>query len=134
MEFGLTEEQVLLQDSVGRYLADNAGLERARQFADGGEERATDVCAALAELGVSGLIIFALDRPNWNARLPPPCMLRKIQIQNAMKRSQGRAPIKIALHPPVSKSPEISTPAASSSDTRSSLTSPGRIVWKRANS
>ena len=37
MEFGLTEEQVLLQDSVGRYLADNAGLERARQFADGGE-------------------------------------------------------------------------------------------------
>jgi alkylation response protein AidB-like acyl-CoA dehydrogenase len=57
MEFGLTEEQVLLQDSIGRYLADNAGLERARQFADGGEERATDVCAALAELGVSGLII-----------------------------------------------------------------------------
>ena len=57
MEFGLTEEQVLLQDSIGRYLADNAGLERARQFADGGEERATDVCASLAELGVSGLII-----------------------------------------------------------------------------
>ena len=57
MEFGLTEEQILLQDSVGRYLSDHAGLERARQFADGGEERATDVCAALAELGVSGLII-----------------------------------------------------------------------------
>ena len=57
MEFGITEEQILLQDSVGRYLADQAGLERARQFADGGEERATEVCAALAELGVSGLII-----------------------------------------------------------------------------
>jgi alkylation response protein AidB-like acyl-CoA dehydrogenase len=57
MEFGITEEQILLQDSIGRYLADQAGLERARQFADGGEERATEVCAALAELGVSGLII-----------------------------------------------------------------------------
>jgi alkylation response protein AidB-like acyl-CoA dehydrogenase len=57
MEFGITEEQILLQDSVGRYLADQAGLERARQFADGGEERATEVCAALAELGVCGLII-----------------------------------------------------------------------------
>ena len=43
--------------------------------------------------GVSGLIILAFERPNWNALFPPLCMARKIQIQNAMKRKTGRIEI-----------------------------------------
>lgn len=57
MEFGLSEQQGQLQDSISRYLSDNADLERVRKFADEGEARATDVWAGLCELGVPGLLI-----------------------------------------------------------------------------
>ncbi len=57
MEFGLSEEQVLLQDSVNRYLRTSAGLERSREFATGSDMRAKDVITGLAELGVTGLVI-----------------------------------------------------------------------------
>ncbi|MFP6584726.1 MAG: acyl-CoA dehydrogenase family protein [Candidatus Hydrogenedentota bacterium] len=57
MEFGLSQEQEMLQQSVGGYLQDNGGLDRARKFADDGESRADDVWAGLCELGVPGLII-----------------------------------------------------------------------------
>ena len=40
--------------------------------------------------GVSGLISRALERPNWNARFPPLCMARRNQIQNTMKRRNGK--------------------------------------------
>ena len=49
--------------------------------------------------GVSGEISLALERPNWKARFPPPCMVRKIQIQNAMKRSHGSAVRRNVPHP-----------------------------------
>jgi hypothetical protein len=45
--------------------------------------------SAKVTLGVSGEIILAFERPNWNARFPPPCIVRKIQIQKAMKSSHG---------------------------------------------
>ena len=32
MNFSLTEEQVLLQDSVAKYVADHGGVERHRQL------------------------------------------------------------------------------------------------------
>lgn len=57
MEFGLSEEQQLLQKSVGGYLEENGGLDRARQFADGGETRADDLWNGLCELGVPALLI-----------------------------------------------------------------------------
>ena len=57
MEFGLSEEQELLQKSIGGYLEKNGGLERARQFADGEETRADDLWAGLCEMGVPGLLI-----------------------------------------------------------------------------
>jgi alkylation response protein AidB-like acyl-CoA dehydrogenase len=57
MEFGLSEEQTMLQDSVHRYLGDNAPLDRVRRFAEDKEARAVDVWQGLAELGVAGLII-----------------------------------------------------------------------------
>ena len=57
MEFGLSEEQQLLQRSVGGYLDDNGGLKRARQFADGGELRADDLWKGICELGIPGLLV-----------------------------------------------------------------------------
>ncbi|MFZ4067972.1 MAG: acyl-CoA dehydrogenase family protein, partial [Phenylobacterium sp.] len=57
MEFGLSEEQVMLQDSLARFLAGTGGLERTRAFAAGKDRRAPDVLQGLAELGVTGLII-----------------------------------------------------------------------------
>ena len=57
MDFGLSQEQVMLQDAVGRYLDASGGLERTRRFAAVGEARANDLIAGLAELGVTGLLI-----------------------------------------------------------------------------
>ena len=57
MEFGLSEEQESLRDTLTKFLADHAGLPRARRFADGGEIRAQDLWKGLAEIGVPGLVI-----------------------------------------------------------------------------
>ncbi len=56
MEFGLSEEQVLLQDSVNRFLVDRAPLDRVRKFA-GDQDRADDIWGGLCELGISALMI-----------------------------------------------------------------------------
>lgn len=57
MEFGLSAEQGLLQDTVIRFLTEQSSLDRVRRFADGGETRATDLVDGLAALGVYGLIV-----------------------------------------------------------------------------
>ena len=57
MEFGLSEEQDLLQKSIGGFLDANGGLARARKFADEGESRADDLWAGLCEMGVPGLLV-----------------------------------------------------------------------------
>jgi alkylation response protein AidB-like acyl-CoA dehydrogenase len=57
MRFALSEDQVMLQDSLGRTLADVVPLERVRKFADGGEVAAPDIWTKLAELGLPGLLI-----------------------------------------------------------------------------
>ncbi len=57
MEFGLSKEQELLQDSVGRYLDRGAPLERVKRFAAAGENRAADVWAGLCDLGIPGMLI-----------------------------------------------------------------------------
>ena len=38
MQFGLSEEQILLQDNVNRFLDDNTPLDRVRTYAEGGED------------------------------------------------------------------------------------------------
>ena len=55
MEFGLSEEQILLQDSVNRFLDAEVSLERVRAFAQ--EPDSGDIWAGLAQLGVAGLLI-----------------------------------------------------------------------------
>jgi alkylation response protein AidB-like acyl-CoA dehydrogenase len=57
MDFGLSEEQVLLKDSIEAYLKERSPLDRTRKFADSGEARATDLWTGLTELGVPGLVI-----------------------------------------------------------------------------
>ena len=56
MEFGLSEEQILLQDSVNRYLSDELPLDEVRKFTDGDESDAR-VWQGLSELGIPGLLI-----------------------------------------------------------------------------
>jgi alkylation response protein AidB-like acyl-CoA dehydrogenase len=57
MEFGLSSEQELLQDSFARYLDRNAPLARVKRFVHDGQRRADDVWAGLCELGASGLLV-----------------------------------------------------------------------------
>ncbi len=55
MDFGLSEEQTLLQDSVNRFLEAEAPLTRVREFAE--QQTSDDVWEGLASLGVAGLTI-----------------------------------------------------------------------------
>ena len=55
MQFGLSEEQILLRDNVNRFLDDHSALDQVRQYADGGEDG--DIWAGLAELGVPALLV-----------------------------------------------------------------------------
>ena len=57
MDFGLSDEQVLLQDSLSRVLGACAPLARTRAFAEHAQTRADDVWVALCDLGVPGLLI-----------------------------------------------------------------------------
>ena len=57
MDFALSEEQRMLQDSISGYLEGGSSLERVRQVAEGGDARADDVWQELAGLGVHGVLI-----------------------------------------------------------------------------
>lgn len=57
MEFGLSEDQRLMQDSVGRTLEKVSALERVRKAAEAREACARDVWHALVELGVPGMLV-----------------------------------------------------------------------------
>ena len=56
MEFGLSEEQTLLQDSINRYLTDQVSLNEVRKVA-GGEISDASIWQGLAELGIPGILI-----------------------------------------------------------------------------
>ena len=56
MEFGLSDDQKMMQESIERTLARVAPLERVRKAA-GHEPYAADVLKALVELGVPGILI-----------------------------------------------------------------------------
>jgi alkylation response protein AidB-like acyl-CoA dehydrogenase len=57
MEFALSNDQTMMQDSLARTLERVCPLERVRQAAAGGEAKAADVWAALVEAGAPGLLI-----------------------------------------------------------------------------
>lgn len=57
MEFGLSEDQKLLQESVRGTLEKVSPLERVRAAAEKGETEAADIAQALADLGVFGMMV-----------------------------------------------------------------------------
>ena len=56
MEFALTEDQKMMQESIGRTLERVCPLERVRKSVDAAETYAADVLKALVELGVPGIL------------------------------------------------------------------------------
>ena len=57
MEFGLSQDQRMMQDSLAKALERLCPLDRVRAFADTKEPVARDLWTGLAELGVAGLMI-----------------------------------------------------------------------------
>lgn len=57
MEFGLSQEQVALQDSVNRFLDEKIPLDRVRKYAESSEDTGTDIWSGLVDLGVPALLI-----------------------------------------------------------------------------
>jgi len=55
MQFGLSEEQVLLQDNVNRFLREQSPLDAVRSYADAGDD--TTLWQGLAELGIPALLV-----------------------------------------------------------------------------
>lgn len=55
MEFALSEDQRLLQDSISGFLKDAAPLDVIRKIADGDAEAASALDAGIAEMGIAGL-------------------------------------------------------------------------------
>ncbi len=55
MDFGLSSDQVALQDSVDRYLNERVGLDQIRLFADGSDYR--EIWQGLTDLGVTSLLL-----------------------------------------------------------------------------
>ncbi len=55
MQFGLSEEQTLLQDNIKRFLNDQVPLDAVRAYAGGGDDAA--IWQGLTELGIPALLI-----------------------------------------------------------------------------
>ncbi len=57
MDFGLSDEQRLLQDTFRNYLADNIPITRVREVAIGDGAEVRTLWSSLAELGAAGILI-----------------------------------------------------------------------------
>ena len=56
MEFGLSQDQLLLDDSVRKYLSSEVSIDVVRKIASG-EQTDSDIWRGLAEMGLAGIII-----------------------------------------------------------------------------
>jgi alkylation response protein AidB-like acyl-CoA dehydrogenase len=59
MDFGLSEDQRLLEETLRSFLRDRVPITRVRELRDGGCYNDREIWAALAELGMSGILIPA---------------------------------------------------------------------------
>jgi alkylation response protein AidB-like acyl-CoA dehydrogenase len=57
MEFGLSEDQRLLQEQVGRFLEDASELDAVRRIADGNGDATDALSSAWAEMGLAGIMV-----------------------------------------------------------------------------
>ena len=56
MEFGLSQDQLLLDDSVRKYLSSEVSIDAVRKIASG-EQSDSDIWRGLADMGLAGIII-----------------------------------------------------------------------------
>jgi alkylation response protein AidB-like acyl-CoA dehydrogenase len=57
MDFSLTTDQKMMQESLVRTLGEASALERVRRFADDPKDRGADIWAALVDFGLPGIVI-----------------------------------------------------------------------------
>ncbi|MES2343634.1 MAG: acyl-CoA dehydrogenase family protein [Pseudomonadota bacterium] len=57
MDFSLTDDQRMMQESLSRTLAEASSLDRVRKFAGDPADRGADVWAALTDFGLPGIVI-----------------------------------------------------------------------------
>jgi alkylation response protein AidB-like acyl-CoA dehydrogenase len=57
MDFSLTQDQRMMQNSLVRTLADASPLERVRKFAGDLSDKGADVWQAMAEFGLAGIVV-----------------------------------------------------------------------------
>lgn len=57
MDFSLTTDQKMMQDSLARTLVEASALDRVRKFADDPADRGADIWAALVDFGLPGIVI-----------------------------------------------------------------------------
>ncbi|WP_340646982.1 acyl-CoA dehydrogenase family protein [Phenylobacterium sp.] len=57
MDFSLTEDQRMMQESLSRTLAEASSLDRVRRFAGDPVDRGADIWAALTDFGLPGIVI-----------------------------------------------------------------------------
>ncbi|MEM7639059.1 MAG: acyl-CoA dehydrogenase family protein [Pseudomonadota bacterium] len=57
MEFGLSDDQRMFQDSIKGYLESAAALDTIREIADGDQDKGRAITAGIAELGVGQVLI-----------------------------------------------------------------------------
>lgn len=61
MYFGLSQDQIMLQDSVGKFLENQSPLEAVRRFVDGEAQVAEAIEAGLVELGLPLMLLAEAD-------------------------------------------------------------------------
>jgi len=59
MDFGLTQDQILLKDTIRRFLEEQCPTSRVRQVMDGPSGHDAELWSGLVELGVTGLYVDA---------------------------------------------------------------------------
>ena len=57
MYFGLSEEQQSLENSIKKYLEDNATLDTVKEVSGGDKDKAEKIHRGLVDLGISGLLV-----------------------------------------------------------------------------
>jgi alkylation response protein AidB-like acyl-CoA dehydrogenase len=57
MDFSLTSDQKMMQDSLARTLAETSALDRVRRFADDPADKGADIWAAMVDFGLPGIVI-----------------------------------------------------------------------------
>ena len=76
MDFNLTEERQMLQDTLRRYLTDRYTTEQRNQIVESDEGFSPDIWSGLADLGVIGALLREADGGIWRRWVRPCDRLR----------------------------------------------------------